>query len=188
MQAPTPPKREACAVNVTLSMRAALAAAALAGALTGCGSSSFLGSGSATATVRQFLEAAAARDGPAACGLLTGQGQQVMSAYPRRLGAAGAQGRSCQQTISRLGALPHSQDWDEMARGTICVYGTQGRDSQTITVEYRRKGANVTTLGAVQDVLGPGFRIVIPTTPAGAGAAGGRCSGCARRGRATRGR
>ena len=34
------------------------------------------------------------------------------------------------QTVSELGQLPHSGDWEEMARGTICVYGTAGTDSQ----------------------------------------------------------
>jgi hypothetical protein len=134
----------------------------LASALTGCGSaSSFLGSDSPTNTVRQFLEAAAARDGAAACGLLNGHGQALMAAYPD-----GAGSRSCQQTVSRLGSLPHPADWDEMARGTICVYGTNGADSQPIVVIYNRGTSRTTAAGSVQQSLGPGFRIVDPPTPA----------------------
>jgi hypothetical protein len=132
-------------------------------ALTGCGSSSLLGSDSPTDTVRQFLEAAAARDGSTACGLLNGHGQELMAAY-----AGGAPGRSCQQTVGRLGSLPHAADWDEMARGTICVYGTNGRDSQPILVTYRRGTGRASAAGAVQQVLGPGFRVVVPPTPGGA--------------------
>jgi hypothetical protein len=139
-----------------------LAVAAVA--LAGCGSSSFLGSDSATGTVRSFLEAAAARDGPAACGLLNGHGQQVMGAYPAQ--SAGADARSCQQTVARLGDLPHADDWQEMARGTICVYGTAGHDSQAIVVIYKRRGARATAIGSVQLSLGPGFRVMVPPTPA----------------------
>jgi hypothetical protein len=138
-----------------------LAPVVLAGALAGCGSaSSFLGSDSPTNTVRQFLEAAAARDGAAACGLLNGHGQQLMAGYPNGRG-----GRSCQQTVARLGSLPHSADWDEMARGTICVYGTNGADSQPIVVIYTRAGSRATSAGSVQQSLGPGFRVVTPPTP-----------------------
>ena len=138
-----------------------MAPVVLACALTGCGSaSSFLGSDSPTDTVRNFLEAAAARDGGAACGLLNGHGQQLMAAYPD-----GGAGRSCQQTVSRLGSLPHAADWDEMARGTICVYGTNGADSQPIVVIYTRGTTRATATGSVQQSLGPGFRIVTPPTP-----------------------
>ena len=143
-------------------MRKALASIALAAAVAGCGSTSFLGSDSATGTVRQFLEAAAARDGAAACGLLNGQGQQLMAAYPQRRGASA---RGCQQTVSRLGALPLSRDWDEMARGTICVYGTEGRDSQAVVVLYRRRQTRVMAAGSVQQSLGPGYRLTVPPTP-----------------------
>ena len=139
-----------------------LASVAAAATLAGCASSSFVGSESATGTVRQFLEAAAARDGAAACGLLNGHGQQLMAAYAQR---AGASARSCQQTVSRLGALPGSQDWDEMARGTICVYGTEGRDSQAIVVLYTRRRTRVMAAGSVQQVLGPGYRLTVPPTP-----------------------
>jgi hypothetical protein len=143
--------------------RGSLAVAAVA--LAGCGSTSFLGSDSATGTVRSFLEAAAARDGPAACGLLNGHGQQVMGAYPAQSGVPGAHARSCQQTVARLGDLPHPDDWQEMARGTICVYGTGGRDSQTILVIYTRRGIRATAIGSVQSSLGPGFRLMVPPTP-----------------------
>jgi hypothetical protein len=146
-------------------MRSVLALATVAVALTGCGSSSFLGSDSPTDTVRTFLEAAAARDGVSACGLLNGHGQQLMGAYPERLKTA-AHPRSCQQTVDQLGALPHADDWEAMARGTICVYGTNGRDSQTIVVSYTLRGSRATSLGSVQQVLGPGFRILVPPTPA----------------------
>jgi hypothetical protein len=142
----------------------ALAAVALAA----CGSSSFLGADSPTDTVRTFLEAAAARDGPSACGLLNGHGQQLMGVYPQRFGSPGAHQRSCQQTVSRLGELPHSEDWEQMARGTICVYGTGGRDSQAIVVIYKRRGARATAGGSVQANLGPGYRIMVPPTPASA--------------------
>jgi hypothetical protein len=134
-----------------------LAFAALA--LAGCGSSSFLGSDSPTDTVRMFLEAAAARDGPTACGLLNGHGQQLMSAY------GGARARNCQQTVDRLGALPRPSDWEEMARGTICVYGTGGRDSRPILVIYKRGATRATAAGSVQESLGPGYRIMVPPTP-----------------------
>jgi hypothetical protein len=136
--------------------------AVVAVALAGCGSTSFLGSDSATGTVRSFLEAAAARDGPAACGLLNGPGQQAMGAYPAQ---SGTSARSCQQTVARLGDLPHPDDWQEMARGTICVYGTAGRDSQAIVVIYQRRGIRATAIGSVQASLGPGFRIMVPPTP-----------------------
>ena len=145
--------------HVALCGSLAVAAVALAG----CGSTSFLGSDSATGTVRSFLEAAAARDGPAACGLLNGPGQQAMGAYPAESGVAA---RSCQQTVARLGDLPHPDDWQEMARGTICVYGTGGRDSQAILVIYKRRGIRATAIGSVQASLGPGFRIMVPPTPA----------------------
>jgi hypothetical protein len=139
-----------------------LALAALA--LAGCGSSSFLGSDSPTDTVRMFLEAAAARDGPTACGLLNGHGQQLMGAY------GGARQSSCQQTVDRLGALPHPGDWEEMARGTICVYGTGGRDSRPIVVIYKRGGTHATAAGSVQESLGPGYRIMVAPTPMSPGA------------------
>jgi len=145
------------------AFRGSLTVAAVA--LAGCGSTSFLGSDSATGTVRSFLEAAAARDGPAACGLLNGHGQQAMGAYPAQSGAPGVHARSCQQTVARLGDLPHADDWQEMARGTICVYGTAGRDSQTILVIYRRRGVRATAIGSVQSSLGPGFRLMVPPTP-----------------------
>jgi hypothetical protein len=155
-------------------------------ALAGCGSSSFLGADSPTDTVRTFLEAAAAHDGPTACGLLNGHGQQAMGVYPQRLGSPGAHARSCQETVSRLGALPHSQDWEEMARGTICVYGTGGSDSQTVVVIYTRRGSRTTAAGSVQPNLGPGYRIMVPPTPASAGLAGGSAAPgtprCSRRG------
>jgi len=150
-----------------------LALAALA--LSGCGgASSFLGSDSPTDTVRMFLEAAAARDGPTACGLLNGHGQQLMGAY------GGTRGRSCQQTVDRLGALPHPDDWQEMARGTICVYGTGGHDSQPILVIYKRAGTRVTAAGSVQQNLGPGYRIMVPPTPVSPGAAPAGSPSCDR--------
>src|SRR5436190_16002926 len=139
--------------------RMALAPVALAAAVAGCGASSFLGSESPTDTVRQFLEAAAAHDGATACGLLNGHGQQLMGAYPQRVGALG---RSCQQTVSKLGQLPHAGDWEEMARGTICIYGTAGTDSQPVLVSYSRRGVRATSVGAVQPNLGPGYRVMVP--------------------------
>ena len=153
-----------------MSVRMTLAPLALAGVLAGCGSSSFLGSESPTDTVRQFLEAAAAHDGATACGLLNGHGQQLMGGYPDRFGAPGAHARSCQQTVSQLGQLPHSGDWEEMARGTICVYGTAGTDSQPVLVIYSRRGVRATVVGSVQPNLGPGYRVMVPPTPAHAGA------------------
>jgi hypothetical protein len=56
-----------------------------------------------------------------------------------------------------------------MARGTICVYGTGGRDSQPILVIYRRGGVRTTAAGSVQQNLGPGYRIMVPPTPTSPG-------------------
>jgi len=165
----------------------ALAPVTLACAVAGCGTSSFLGSESPTGTVRAFLEAAAARDGATACGFLNGHGQRVMGVYPARFGDPGAHERRCQQTVSQLGRLPHSRDWQEMARGTICVYGSAGLDSRPVLVIYKDRGIRATALGSVQPNLGPGFRVMVPPTPARAELAAssppsgtGRCSAAAR--------
>jgi hypothetical protein len=157
-----------------VSVRAlvALAPVFLAGAFAGCSTSSFVADESGPDTVRAFLEAAAARDGATACGLLNGHGQQIMGAYPAQVGDPGPHARSCQQTVSRLGRLPHPDDWQTMARGTICIYGTEGLDSQTVLVIYRQRGNRVTALGSVQPNLGPGFRVMVPPTPARAQEAG----------------
>jgi hypothetical protein len=150
---------------------AAFASFALAAAIGGCGTSSLLGSESATDTVRAFLEAAAAHDGPAACGLLNGQGQRAMAAYPARPSDPDAHARTCQQTVSRLGRLPGARDWQAMAQGRICVYGSAGRDSQPITVIFEHRGIRTTVVGSVQSNLGPGFRIMVPPTPPRPGSA-----------------
>jgi asparagine synthetase B (glutamine-hydrolysing) len=89
-----------------------------------------------------------------------------MGVYPARFGDPGAHERSCQQTISRLARLPHAQDWQTMARGTICVYGSGGLDSRTVVVTYKQRGIRATAVGSVQSNLGPGFRVMVPPTPA----------------------
>jgi asparagine synthetase B (glutamine-hydrolysing) len=104
-----------------------------------------------------------------------------MGVYPARFGDPGAHERSCQQTISRLARLPHAHDWETMARGTICVYGSGGLDSRTVVVIYRQRGIRATAVGSVQSNLGPGFRVMVPPTPARAEtAASSRPRGSAR--------
>ena len=104
--------------------------------LAGCGESVPHGR-SATDTVRQFLRAAAARDGGTACALLSDEGRATMAAYPKPAPPSARTTRTCEETVAQLDQLPHAEQWKAMSRGDITSESTSGGlDEQTVTVSY----------------------------------------------------
>ena len=109
---------------------------ALAQLLAGCGDSAPQGR-SVKETVRQFLQAAADRDGPSACALLSDSGKARMAAYPKQPTAGTASNAACARTVERLDRLPGARDWAAMAQGDITVESSTGLDDQRVTVSYQ---------------------------------------------------
>lgn len=115
---------------------AAAAVALIVTAATGCGESVPRGRG-VEESVREFLRAAADRDGGTACALLTDSGRAAMAAYPRRATAGTAPRAACERTVERLDRLPGAHSWSAMADGTVTVSDGAGLDAQPVTVRYR---------------------------------------------------
>jgi hypothetical protein len=115
--------------------------------------------------MRNFMLAAARRDGSAACRLLDRNGQALMAAYPSSAGRMGS-ASSCQDTVNRLDRLPRADEWKSLARGTIIVSPAAGFDNSVVTVTYQAHGHSMKATGSAQPQLGSGdFLITAPPTP-----------------------
>jgi hypothetical protein len=131
--------------------------------LAGCGSID--PPADAPTAVRAFLHAAAARDGPRACSLLTKQGQLEMAAYARRYGESPRASRDCVETVNQLDRLPLARDWRLLERGRIDVNQATEQDNQPVTVTYSRDGWQRSAWGFVQPTLTGGFQVSSPPFP-----------------------
>jgi hypothetical protein len=116
--------------------------------------------------VRQFMQAAAKRDGAEACALLTDGGRRDMAAYPYQDGMRNT-GRSCEGTVNRLDALPRADEWLPLSQGVMVTSVGAGLDSSGVRVSYEAHGRTLQASGAgVQPELGNSSYVVdSPPTP-----------------------
>lgn len=150
--------------RVRVLARAAVALIVVAAV--GCGESVPRGRG-VEETVREFLRAAADRDGNTACALLTDAGRAAMAAYPGRATTGTATRSACARTVERLDRLPGARTWSAMADGTVTVSEGAGLDVQPVTVRYRIDTSTfVDSEGsAVPPVLAANSKVADPPLP-----------------------